>query len=145
MEIPPALSPLFLAEKPLASRPTSVLYLSGLLLVTVAMVLLPVMYLGLTVFAGYGVFWFATECFVPIWEWHVSGRAGLIVKVLASCTPLLVGGCIALFMVKPRVARNHPSHTRSAAMRSRSSASSSGKSARWSGRRRLARSGWTAT
>ena len=105
MEIPPALSPLFLAEKPLPSRPTSFFYSLGLIFVTVAMVLLPVVYLGLTILAGYGVYWFATTWFVEIWNWHANGRVGFVLKVLCSFTPLLVGGCIAIFMVKPFFAR----------------------------------------
>jgi Zn-dependent protease with chaperone function len=105
MEIPPALAPLFLADKPLPSRPTSFFYLLGLLLVTVAMVLLPVVYLGLTVLAGYGVYWFATTWFLEIWNWPGHGRGALLLKFICSFTPLLVGGCIALFMVKPFFAR----------------------------------------
>ena len=77
----------------------------GLMLVTLAMVLLPVVYLGFTVLAGYGVYWFATTYFLEIWTWHANGRVGLILKVICSVTPLLVGGCIALFMVKPFFAR----------------------------------------
>ena len=105
METPPALAPLFLAEKPLPPRPTSFFYMLGLMLVALAMVLLPVVYLGLTVLAGYGVYWFSTNVFLSIWAWHGNGRMMLLLKFICSATPLLVGGCIALFMVKPFFAR----------------------------------------
>ena len=45
----------------LEGPPGSVLYRLGLLLVTAAMVLLPLVYLGLVALAGYGVYWHATE------------------------------------------------------------------------------------
>ena len=67
--------------------------------------LLPLIYFGLTVLAGYGVYWFATNYFLEIWAWHVGGRGGLILKVICSVTPLLSGACIAFFMVKPFFAR----------------------------------------
>lgn len=105
MEIPPAIAPLFQKSRSLPSRPTSFFYSLGLLSVTLGMVLLPVVYLGLTLLAGYGVYWFATTCFTEIWDWHVGGRGGLVLKFICSFTPLLVGGCIAIFMVKPFFAR----------------------------------------
>ena len=105
MEIPSAIEPLFRTAERLPQRPTSFLYTLGLGLVTVAMLLLPLVYFGLTVLAAYGVYWFATNCFLEIWAWHVGGRGGLILKVICSVTPLLSGACIAFFMVKPFFAR----------------------------------------
>lgn len=81
------------------------IYQLGLFLVAVAMVVLPCIYIALTVLAGYGVYYFATHYFVEIWEWPLGGRGGIMIKFLCSFTPLLVGGCIAFFMVKPLFAR----------------------------------------
>ena len=80
-------------------------YQFGLALVAVAMVVLPCIYIALTVLAGYGVYYFATHYFIGIWEWPIGGRGGAMAKIVCSCTPLLVGGSIALFMVKPLFAR----------------------------------------
>lgn len=80
-------------------------YQIGLLLVALAMVVLPCIYVALTVLAGYCVYYFAVNYFAGIWEWPVGEQGGLIAKVVCSFTPLLVGGCIAFFMVKPLFAR----------------------------------------
>lgn len=81
-------------------------YHAGLALVAIATVVLPIIYLALTALAGYGVYYFATHDFLEIWEWPLGHtKYALLAKVLCSCTPLLVGGCIAVFMVKPIFAR----------------------------------------
>lgn len=103
--IPPPLAPLFDSTPRMAPRPASLFYQLGLGLVTLAMVLLPCVYLALTALAGFGVYHFATHYFAEIWEWRISGRGGLMLKVLCSVTPLLVGSIILLFMVKPIFAR----------------------------------------
>ena len=103
--IPAPIAPLFHSPARLASRPVSLLYKLGLGLVTLTMVLLPVVYIALTALAGYGVYLFATDYFPEIWAWHVPGRYGVLLKFICSFTPLLVGGIIALFMVKPIFAR----------------------------------------
>lgn len=83
-----------------------VVYRAGVILVALAMVLLPCIYIALTVLAGWSVYWFASHHFLEIWEWHLgSNRVALAAKVVCSVTPLLVGGTIALFMVKPLFAR----------------------------------------
>jgi len=48
-------------------------YKFGLLLVTFAMILLPVIYLALIALAGYGVYYHATEN-VSIFSWSLPGR-----------------------------------------------------------------------
>lgn len=89
-----------------SSESPSVLYQIGIVLVAIAMILLPCVYVALTALAGWGVYDFATNHFLEIWQWNLgSGRSAFIVKVLCSVTPLLVGGTIALFMVKPLFAR----------------------------------------
>ena len=96
----------FLAEgKPFAERATPFFYQLGLALVAGTMVLLPVIYTGLTALAGYGTYYFATHYFLEIWRWPVSGRGGLMLKTVASGTPLLMLGMAAVFMVKPLFAR----------------------------------------
>lgn len=69
------------------------------------MAILPVIYVALTALAAWGVYLFATREFVDIWRWPISGRGGLIVKTFCSFTPLLTGGIVAFFMVKPLFAR----------------------------------------
>ncbi len=84
----------------------SLLYQCGLALVTVTMLILPGLYVALTVCAAYGVYYFATHWFTEIWAWHVgASKYGFLLKVICSFTPLLVGGTITLFMVKPLFAR----------------------------------------
>lgn len=71
-------------------------------LVAGAMLLLPVIYVALTVAVGYGVYAFAVHDFPRIWAWPLGhSYYGLVVKVVASCTPLLVGGAVAISMIKP--------------------------------------------
>jgi len=91
---------------PMACSRPSALYQIGLALAGVAMVILPCIYVALTALAVYGVFYFATECFVPIWDWHVGhSKWAFLAKFICSVTPLLVGSAIAFFMVKPLFAR----------------------------------------
>lgn len=80
-------------------------YQAGLFFVTAGMIVLPVLYLALTAFTCWAVYYFATHHFGAIWAWPVRGYYGLIFKFIASVTPLLVGGAIAIAMVKPLFAR----------------------------------------
>lgn len=89
-----------------SSRPyaagLSPLYRIALGAVAVAMTILPLLYLGLTVLAVYGVYLFATQYFAAVWAWPLGmNRFTLVFKVVCSCTPLLVGGAIVVAMVKP--------------------------------------------
>lgn len=103
--LPAPLAPLFASPPRMAARPASFFYQLGLGLATLAMVLLPCVYLALTALAGYGVYYFASHCFAAIWSWHMPGRYGALAKVIFSCTPLLVGTIVVFFMVKPIFAR----------------------------------------
>lgn len=77
-------------------------YQLGLFLVTVGMIILPLIYLALTAWVCWEVYYFATHHFVAIWNWHLGySKYSLLIKVLASCTPLLVGVAVAIAMVKP--------------------------------------------
>lgn len=69
------------------------------------MVVLPCIYIALTALAGYSVYYFATHYFLQIMDWPISGQGGLIAKFVCAFTPVLVGGSIAFFMVKPLFAR----------------------------------------
>ena len=87
-------------EGPIKPARTSPLYLLGLLVVATAMVLLPLIYLALIGCATYGVYYHATK--------HVSllgfgTVAGLVSfgKLVLYLGPLVIGGIVALFMVKP--------------------------------------------
>jgi Zn-dependent protease with chaperone function len=88
-----------------ANRP-SALYQLGLGMVTGAMVILPCIYVALTALAAYGVYHFATHYFASIWDWPIGmSKVAFLLKVICSVTPLLVGGAVAFFMVKPLFAR----------------------------------------
>ncbi len=79
----------------LEGPPGSVFYRLGLLLVAVAMVLLPLAYLGLVGLAGYGVYWHATE--------HTSwlAGAGVRLRLLVYAAPIVAGAIVVFFLLKP--------------------------------------------
>ena len=79
----------------LEGPPGSVFYRLGLLLVAVAMVLLPLAYLGLVGLAGYGVYWHATE--------HASwlAGAGVRLRLLVYAAPIAAGAVVVFFLLKP--------------------------------------------
>jgi Zn-dependent protease with chaperone function len=81
----------------------SILYQLGLVVVAGAMVLLPLIYVGLVGLFGYGVYYHATEN-VSILSWQMTGRAA-VVKFLVYIAPLVVGAILMLFLVKPLFAR----------------------------------------
>lgn len=93
-----------LAEDPLLSAfegriekiRTSPLYLIGLAFVAGAMVLLPLIYLGLIALVAYGLYYHAVNN-VPERGHEVTG----ILYFLAYVIPLLVGLILLVFMVKP--------------------------------------------
>jgi len=87
------------------ARPSPGYYL-GLVLVSGAMIILPILYAALTATCCWAVYYFATHQFTAIWLWPVGySYYGAMVKIVASVTPLLVGGAVALAMVKPFFAR----------------------------------------
>ncbi len=104
-EVSPELRAFFARSGPYVGKKPSAFYQLGLALVTGTMVLLPLIYVGLTLYAGYGTYFFATHYFASVWEWPVNGRYGVMFKVIASCTPVLMLGMTTLFMVKPLFAR----------------------------------------
>ncbi len=79
---------------------TTVGYRVGILFVTAAMLLLPVLYLLLIAGVGYALTWHATAN-VGI----LKGLGGHGARLLLYVGPLLAGGILLLFMVKPLFAR----------------------------------------
>ena len=81
---------------------TSPFYFAGMIVVATAMVLLPVIYIGLIGLAGYGVYYHAVE------NTHImsygTGRAR-IGAFLLYVAPIVIGVILVLFMVKPLFAR----------------------------------------
>lgn len=88
-------------DKPSAAYSVSVGF------VTAGMVILPLIYIAFTLLAGWSVYFFAAHYFVEIWEWSIGhSKYSLLVKILCSFTPLLVGAAVAIAMVKPLFARS---------------------------------------
>lgn len=71
-----------------------------LLVVALAMLVLPLIYLGLIGGVGWAVWWHATEN-LSIFEGRGNGKG----KLLFYAAPLIMGGLLLLFMVKPLFAR----------------------------------------
>lgn len=85
---------------------TSVFYLCGLLLVTVAMCILPLLYLALVLGAAYALYYHAVYHWGPIMAWgDVSVGIVILVKFLAYVMPLLIGAVVVFFLFKPIFAR----------------------------------------
>jgi len=83
----------------LPANRTGPFYWSGLVVVTIAMVLLPVLYCALIVLAGLAVYYHAVYNAV-IW----SGSGGWQVKFILYFGPLAAGLAVVFFMVKPLLA-----------------------------------------
>ena len=84
------------------SRP-SVSYQLGLAVVAFLMVLLPVIYAGLVLLAGWGVWYHATHDFFLL-----ERTSGLWFRLLFYFGPIVVGLTVIVFMVKPLFARRRP-------------------------------------
>lgn len=82
------------------------LYTAGLALVAGAMLLLPLIYVGLIVGVAYATYWHAVND-VTIFE----GRGNAKGKFIAYIVPLIVGVLMLIFMVKPLFARRSKSST----------------------------------
>ena len=81
-------------------------YRLGLFLVAIAMILLPLVYIGVIGLTGWGIYWYATHA-GGIFE-NVRGR-GAIVALIVYLGPLIAGGILILFMIKPLFA-GRPKH-----------------------------------
>lgn len=94
-----------LAALPAEIEPVSVSsgYLLALTVVAVLVVLLPILYLGLTLLVGYGVYWHFTHgqwLFDALGGGHVRGKGALLI-IIAWAAPGVIGGILVLFMFKP--------------------------------------------
>ena len=76
-------------------------YRVGLVVVAIAMLILPLVYVGLIMAAAAAVWWHLTQ---NTWIVTGEGRAG-IWRLLAYVGPAVVGCVVAFFMVKPVLAR----------------------------------------
>jgi Zn-dependent protease with chaperone function len=77
---------------------TPIHYRLGLLLVAVTMVLLPLIYIGVIVLTGYGIYWYATHATTLFEGTRGRGSLGVLLMYLG---PLVAGGILILFMIKP--------------------------------------------
>lgn len=82
---------------PVRVRP---LYSAGLVLVAAAMLLLPLVYVGLIAGVGYAVYYHAVHDATIL-----GGRGNAKGRFLVYVAPLVVGGVLVVFMVKPLFAR----------------------------------------
>lgn len=92
-----------LAEiRPIDAPPkTSWLYTINMLVVTVAMILLPLIYLALVGLAAYGVYYHAAHH--ASWFTGLAGRSGrgAVGALIIYLIPLVVGIVVVFFMIKP--------------------------------------------
>lgn len=89
---------------PRAPLPTA--YLLGLALVSVAMVALPLLYVALVAASAWAVYWWAVHGWSMFFG---SGRLyGAKIRLFLYLAPLICGGAVPLFLVKPLFARRPP-------------------------------------
>ncbi|MCK4658645.1 MAG: M48 family metalloprotease [Phycisphaerae bacterium] len=99
-------------EGPIKRVWRSPLYPLGLLIVAAVMVVLPLIYIGLIGLTGYGLFHHATENIAVLGGEHGrSWRVGVF-RVVVYLAPLVIGGILLVFMVKPLFARTARSDKR---------------------------------
>lgn len=91
-----------LLDGPVPRGRHSPLYLLGLLLVTLAMVILPLIYLALIAAIGYAVYWHAVH---DLFWLGGRGAALLRFKLVAYLGPIVAGSVLVFFMLKPFFAR----------------------------------------
>jgi Zn-dependent protease with chaperone function len=87
-------------------------YRLGLLLVANTMLLLPVIYLGIIVLVGRGVWWYSTHAAVMFDDRtmeHAGGRVIVFILVV-YLAPIIAGAILVLFMIKPLFARRVRTH-----------------------------------
>jgi Zn-dependent protease with chaperone function len=80
--------------------PVSASYRAGMAVVACAMIMLPLVYLGIVAATGYLVYWHATA------NLTVFSNNGIRVALFMYVTPLIVGLLLLVFMLKPLFARD---------------------------------------
>lgn len=97
------------AVRPLVSLPkacASFFYQLGLAAVTIAMLVLPLLYVALTAAVGWGVYLFAIHCVPAILQWNLrSSHITLLAMFVCIVTPIATGCAVVFFMIKPIFAR----------------------------------------
>jgi Zn-dependent protease with chaperone function len=95
-------------DEPIRRPAPSPLYVLALFIVAALMVLLPLLYLAIIAFAGYGVYRWAIFGSVLF----QLGARGYLVLVLGAVylMPVVAGGILVLFMLKPLFARHRSTH-----------------------------------
>src|SRR5437762_957174 len=98
-ENPPLTHDVFALSEPAAQRVmvdggiepvrVSLGYKVGLLAVAMAMILLPVLYVGFVALFGYGIYYHATVN-QSVFNWYLPGRLGII-KLLVYFAPIIIG------------------------------------------------------
>lgn len=91
---------------PVPRTRVSFLYRVGLVIVALAMILLPLVYLALVGAAGWAVYYWATH-FSFLLSSTGGGRVWLL-KLFLYITPLFAGVVLVFFMIKPLFARRGP-------------------------------------
>jgi Zn-dependent protease with chaperone function len=91
---------------PLPKAQVSFFYRLGLAAVTIAMLLLPLLYLGLIGAVAWGVYLFAIHCVPSVLGWNLGWGYGTVAVMFACIvTPIATGCAIVFFMIKPIFAR----------------------------------------
>jgi Zn-dependent protease with chaperone function len=80
----------------------SLLYQLGLAAVTIAMLILPLLYVALVGVVAWGVYFFAIHCVPAILAWNLgSSQITLLAMFVCIVTPIATGCAIVFFMIKP--------------------------------------------
>ena len=92
-------------QSPVSRRRISLFYQTGLLLVAVFMVLLPLAYIAFATLVGYCVYWYAVHAPGFLFSSLSGGVHVMIFRTIAYIGPLIAGGVAVFFMFKPLIAR----------------------------------------
>ena len=96
----PAIADTFAVSGSIEPTRLSMAYRAGLVVVALAMLLLPLVYLGIVTAAGAAVWWHVTRD-----TWLLEGKGGIQWRLLVYLAPAVIGGALVFFMVKPILAR----------------------------------------
>ena len=97
---PAADSPLQFIEGELRRPAVSLRYRASLFAVSLATVLLPLIYFALIGFVAWGIYFYATD-FTGILDWPVRSPLGIFLKLVLYIFPFFVGFLFIFFLIKP--------------------------------------------